>query len=60
MDIFPKKTNRWPAGTRKEANHYSLLKKHESTPQWDSTSNKVVALFKTVKVKKQLKCLSID
>ena len=37
IDVFPKKTYRWPTETWKDAQHHSSLGKCKSKPQWDIT-----------------------
>ena len=39
IDIFPKKTYRWPTGTWKDAQHHHSSGKCKSKPQWDITSH---------------------
>ena len=38
IDIYPKKTCRWPTGMWKDAQCNSSLEKCKSKPQWDNTS----------------------
>ena len=39
IDVFPKKTYKWPTGTWKDAQHHSSSGKYKSKPQWGIISH---------------------